>query len=129
MFSLLCYTPPSILPARSHPCGPASIRGGTLLPRQVFPGKTSITVRLDKIRLKDANTYIEPFYTITVKGSFVGCGAGRKKLGAPRGEIFVFVGGGIGKHFLCLLFCCCDRRHGQRLVQAAEHCADQPQGR
>lgn len=49
------------------PCT-AAIRGGSLLPRQVFPGKTAISIRIDKIKLKDPNSYIEPFFTVTVKG-------------------------------------------------------------
>lgn len=43
------------------------ITGGSLLPKQVFPGKTAATIRIDKIKLKDATSYIEPFFTISVK--------------------------------------------------------------
>lgn len=48
-----------------------NITGGTLLPKQIFPGKTAVTIRIDKIKLKDATSYIEPFFTVTVKGARV----------------------------------------------------------
>ncbi|EGD79766.1 hypothetical protein PTSG_10751 [Salpingoeca rosetta] len=48
--------------------GPAElVKGGSLLPRRSFPGKTNITIRIDKIKLKDPSQYIEPFFTVSIK--------------------------------------------------------------
>eukprot|EP00039_Didymoeca_costata_P000666 m.46739 g.46739 ORF g.46739 m.46739 type:complete len:332 (-) comp10401_c0_seq1:3810-4805(-) len=40
--------------------------GGTLSIRKRFPGNTGITIRILYITLQDANTYIEPFFTVSI---------------------------------------------------------------
>lgn len=41
--------------------------GGSLLPRPRFPaGKTNVTMRVEKIQLKDPGQYFDPFITVTV---------------------------------------------------------------
>eukprot|EP00049_Salpingoeca_infusionum_P018521 m.357614 g.357614 ORF g.357614 m.357614 type:complete len:310 (+) comp17885_c0_seq1:206-1135(+) len=44
----------------------AEIKGGSLLPRSTFPGQRNITIRIDKIKIKDASSYFDPFFTISV---------------------------------------------------------------
>jgi hypothetical protein len=42
---------------------------GSLLPRPLpMAGKTLLTVRVEKIGLKDASQFIDPFITVSVKG-------------------------------------------------------------
>ncbi|EDQ88913.1 uncharacterized protein MONBRDRAFT_32500 [Monosiga brevicollis MX1] len=52
--------------------------GGSLKPRINFPGKTNITIFIQKIQLKDPSQYIEPYFTISVKD------ATGKDLAAPQ---------------------------------------------
>eukprot|EP00055_Hartaetosiga_balthica_P012195 m.58515 g.58515 ORF g.58515 m.58515 type:complete len:302 (+) comp7867_c0_seq1:154-1059(+) len=55
------------------------VRGGTLLPRPKFaPAQTAITIRIDKIEIKDASSFIEPFFTVSTKD------AQGKDLSAPQ---------------------------------------------
>ena len=44
--------------------------GGTLLPRIPYEeGFHRLVVRIDQIGLKDAHVYLNPFFTVSVKGS------------------------------------------------------------
>lgn len=42
--------------------------GGNLKPRMHYPGQTNVTIRIEKIQLKDPSSYFEPFFTVSVKG-------------------------------------------------------------
>ncbi len=42
--------------------------GSLLPPPPPIPGQTMVTLRIEKIGLKDASQYIDPYITITVKG-------------------------------------------------------------
>ena len=45
-------------------------RAGKLFPRKRFPaGKTNITVRVEKIQLKDPGQYFDPFVTVNLVGA------------------------------------------------------------
>lgn len=47
----------------------ALLLSGTLLPRLPSePGMTSLTIRIEKIGLKDAGQCIDPYITVSVKG-------------------------------------------------------------
>lgn len=47
----------------------ALLFSGTLLPRLPSePGMTSLTIRIEKIGLKDAGQCIDPYITVSVKG-------------------------------------------------------------
>eukprot|EP00730_Choanoeca_flexa_P015089 TRINITY_DN6840_c0_g1_i1.p1 TRINITY_DN6840_c0_g1~~TRINITY_DN6840_c0_g1_i1.p1 ORF type:complete len:306 (+),score=72.67 TRINITY_DN6840_c0_g1_i1:56-973(+) len=41
--------------------------GGNLRPRMHFPGQTNVTIRIERIQLKDPSSYFEPFFTVSVK--------------------------------------------------------------
>ena len=41
--------------------------GGTLAPRLHFPGQTNVTIRIEKIQVKEPASYIEPFFSLSVK--------------------------------------------------------------
>lgn len=46
--------------------------GGTLLPRIPYEeGFHRLVVRIDQIGLKDADVYLNPFFTVSVKGKYV----------------------------------------------------------
>ena len=46
------------------------VEGGTLLPRIPYEeGFHRLVVRIDQIGLKDAHIYLNPFFTVSVKGS------------------------------------------------------------
>ena len=46
------------------------VEGGTLLPRIPYEeGFHRLVVRIDQIGLKDAHVYLNPFFTVSVKGS------------------------------------------------------------
>lgn len=48
---------------------------GTLLPRLPSePGMTLLTIRIEKIGLKDAGQCIDPYITVSVKGQSPACG-------------------------------------------------------
>ena len=47
----------------------AAQTGGSLKPRMNFPGKTNITIRIEKIQLKDPSQFLEPYFTVSVKGA------------------------------------------------------------
>lgn len=47
---------------------------GTLLPRLPSePGMTLLTIKIEKIGLKDAGQCIDPYITVSVKGNFFSC--------------------------------------------------------
>ena len=38
-----------------------------------YPGQTNVTIRVEKIQLKDPASYFEPFFTVSVKGGRTHC--------------------------------------------------------
>lgn len=65
--SLVVLTSVSIDTVASDPDGKVEAVGGTLLPKLKYrPGSTSVSIFLEKIGLKDAETYFEPHVTVTI---------------------------------------------------------------
>ena len=46
-----------------------SVLGNLLPPISPAPGKTALTVRIEKMGIKHAADYIDPFITVSVKGN------------------------------------------------------------
>ena len=51
----------------------SAARGTLLPPPETVRGKTLVMIRVDKIGLKEAAQYIDPFLTVSVKGRVGGC--------------------------------------------------------
>ena len=55
--------------------------GGSLLPRKRFPANTAISITIERIQIKEPESFIEPYFTVSIHGTHAvwwrGCGGFR----------------------------------------------------